>query len=58
MKQQHQHQEISIDAAVRAVVSELDGIFVLRQEQRNMAQKAFISGKDVFLLLLTPLARV
>lgn len=42
----------SMDAVVAAVLSKLDGIFILKEEQR-MTPKAFLSIKDVFTLLLT-----
>lgn len=44
--------EISVDAAVTAVLSELDGIFTLKEEQR-MTLKAFFSEKDILSLLPT-----
>lgn len=44
--------EISVDTAVAVVLSELDGIFALKDEQRT-AQKAFLGGEGVFSLRLT-----
>lgn len=44
--------EISVDAAVTALSSELDGIFMFKEEQRTTL-KALLSGKDVFALLTT-----
>lgn len=41
--------EIRVEAAVVAVLSELDGISELKKEQR-MAFKCFLRGKEVFLL--------
>lgn len=41
-----------MNAAIAAVLVELDNIFSLQKEQR-MALKAFLEGKDVFALLLT-----
>lgn len=42
--------EISVDAAVAAFLSGLDGIFTLWEEERT-ALKAFLGGKDFFSLL-------
>ncbi len=44
--------ELSMDASIAAVLSELDNISSLKEEQRT-APKAFLGGKDVFALLLT-----
>lgn len=43
-----------MDAVVAAVLSKLDTIFKLKEEQR-MTLKAFLGIKDVFTLLLTGL---
>lgn len=42
--------KISMAATVAAVLSKLDGNFALKEERR-MALKAFIGGKEVALLL-------
>lgn len=46
----------SVDAAVAAVLSELDGVFTFKEEQRT-ALKAPLVGRDVFALLLTGFGR-
>lgn len=43
---------ITVDAAIVAVHSELDGIFALREEQRS-ALGTFLDANNVFALLLT-----
>lgn len=43
--------EIRVDAAIAAVLSELDAIFWLKEDQRA-ARKACLDGKDVFSLFL------
>lgn len=40
--------DISMDAAEVAVISELDGIFAFKKEQRT-APNAFLLGKNMFL---------
>lgn len=45
-------QEISVDVAVAAVLSPLDGIFALK-EQPRMNLKAFLYWKVVFAALLS-----
>lgn len=42
--------EISVTAALEAALSELDGMFALREEQRR-AKKAFLSEEDIFALV-------
>lgn len=42
--------ESSMDAAVAAVMSALEGILALKEEQ-GTEQEAFLCGKDVFTLL-------
>lgn len=45
--------DIHVDAAVATVFfSELDGTSAFKEEQR-IAPKAFLSGRDVFTLVLT-----
>lgn len=44
--------EVSVDAAIASVLSELDNIYLLKEEQRT-ALKACHYGKDVFALLRT-----
>ncbi len=44
--------EVSLHAAIAAVLSELDNTSSLKEEQR-MALKALLDGKDVFVLLPT-----
>lgn len=44
--------EITVDAAFRAVLSELDGVLTLK-EQKKTAPKTFLCGRRVFTLLLT-----
>lgn len=44
--------KISVDDAVAAVLSEVEGMLALKDEQR-MALKVFLGGKDVLTLLLT-----
>ena len=43
-------EDVSTDAVITSVISELERISSLKQEQR-IAVKAFIDGKDVFTLL-------
>lgn len=45
-------QENRVDAAVFAVVPELDGLFTVKEEQRTVL-KAFLRGNNVFTLLPT-----
>ncbi len=40
---------VSVDAAIASVLSELESISSLKEEQRTL--KAFLEGKDVFALL-------
>ena len=42
---------LALDAAVASIISELESISSLKEEQR-MALKAFLEGKYVFALLL------
>lgn len=44
--------EISVDVAVVAVFLELNDTFTLEEEER-VAQRAFLTGKDVFASPLT-----
>lgn len=44
--------DISMDAAVEAFLSELDGVFTLKEEQRPTL-KAFLGGKGACASLLT-----
>ena len=44
-------EEVSVDTVVASVISELERISSLKEEQRTTL-KAFINGKDVFALLL------
>lgn len=48
--------EISGDAGMAAVLSEVDGVFTLKEEQRATL-KAFLGGKDIFALLHTSFDR-
>ena len=43
--------KVSVDAAIASIISELESISSLKEEQRT-ALKAFLNGKDVFVLLL------
>lgn len=42
--------EISVDASVVAVLLERDDILTLKEDQ-GTAPKAFVSGKDIFIIL-------
>lgn len=44
--------EISIDAAVAVVLSQVDGTFTLNEEQRRVL-KGFLGGENIFALLPT-----
>ena len=44
--------EVSVDAAIVSVISELESFSALKEEQRT-ARKAFLDGKDDFALLLS-----
>ena len=44
--------ELSIDSAISSVLSDLESLSSLKEEQRT-ALKAFLSGKDIFALLPT-----
>lgn len=48
--------DFSVDVAVQAVLSELDRVFTLKEEQRR-GLKAFCRRKYVFALLLTGFAK-
>lgn len=48
--------EINVDAAIVAVLSELDGIFPLEEEPK-IAVKGFLDGQDRLALLCTGIGK-